>query len=266
MPALARAVNQRPLRIGLSARLLHKPPVEMGFENRTLQYLEQSIAHWIMAHDALVFMVPTIEVGGGVFRRHLSVKHYVAALDGLVLQGGSDVDPRAYGEQPLRPEWSGDAIRDQYEAELFWEFVIQQKPVLGICRGHQLINVALGGSLYQDIGTQCPGALLHHAPGYTEDFSHRISILPDSPMAALYPGIREACVTSIHHQAIKELGNDLTVDAVSSEDGVIEAVSWHGTGYVRGVQWHPEIHTGASPLLDSAPVILDFLNAAREMK
>ncbi len=259
-------MNRPHLRIGLSARLLHAPPVEWGFANRTLQYLEQSIAHWIMAHEALVFMVPTIEVGGGVFRRHLSVKAYVAALDGLVLQGGSDVDPRAYGEEPLQPQWRGDSVRDQYEAELFWEFVIQQKPVLGICRGHQLINVALGGSLFQDIGTQCPGAHAHHGKDYTEDYSHPIEIVADSPLAALYPAQREGRVTSIHHQAIRELGNDLCVDAYSTPDHLIEAVSWQGTGYVRGVQWHPEIHSSTSRLLDSSPVILDFLRAAREMK
>ncbi len=255
-----------PLRIGLSARLMHNPPAELGFGNRTLQYLEQSMAHWIMAHGALVFMVPTIEVEGGVFRHHLSVRDYVSTLDGLVLQGGSDIDPGVYGEQPVRPEWSGDPVRDRYEIDLFREFVIQQKPVLGICRGHQLINVALGGSLYQDIATQVTGSLRHHSEGYTEDYSHDIALVPQSPLAMLYPDLSCARVTSIHHQAIKVLGKELAVDARSLEDGVIEAISWRGKGYVRGVQWHPEIHSRQSPLLDSAPVILDFLYAAKEMK
>lgn len=254
-----------PLKIGLSARLMHQAAA-LGFANRTLQYLEQSIAHWIMAHDALVFMVPTIETGGDVLRRQLSVKSYVSALDGLVLQGGSDVNPRAYGEEPLQPQWEGDSIRDQYEAELFWEFVIQQKPVLGVCRGHQLINVALGGSLYQDIPTQLPEAEPHVAEAGAPTRHHDVSILPDSLLAGLYPGQPVVRVSSIHHQAIKRLGNDLVVEAVSSADGVIEAVRWGGTGYVRGVQWHPELHAADAVLLDSGPIIRDFLRAAREMR
>ncbi|MBA3591704.1 MAG: gamma-glutamyl-gamma-aminobutyrate hydrolase family protein, partial [Methylibium sp.] len=82
-------MSPRPMRIGLSARLLHTPPAEMGFRNKTLQYLEQSIAHWIMGHGALVFMVPTLGFDAEISRRRISVTHYVDALDGLVLQGGA---------------------------------------------------------------------------------------------------------------------------------------------------------------------------------
>ena len=79
--------SPRPLRIGLSARLLHQPPAEMGFRGKTLQYLEQSIAHWIMGHGALAFMVPTLGFDAEVSRRSVSVHHYVDSLDGLLLQG-----------------------------------------------------------------------------------------------------------------------------------------------------------------------------------
>ena len=92
-----------PLRIGLSARLMHLPPLELGFRNKTLQYLEQSIAHWIMSHGALVLMLPTLGFDAEVSRRRVSVRNYVQALDGLVLQGGADVSPSSYGQQPLRP-------------------------------------------------------------------------------------------------------------------------------------------------------------------
>ncbi|MEK7862313.1 MAG: gamma-glutamyl-gamma-aminobutyrate hydrolase family protein, partial [Chloroflexota bacterium] len=149
------------LRIGLSARILHEPPPELGFRGKTLQYLEQSIAHWLLAHDVLAFMIPTIARDAGVSRSSVSLGDYVRSLDGLVLQGGADVSPASYGEEPLRPEWAGDRVRDLYEIELFWECAIQGKPVLGICRGHQLINVALGGTLHQDIGSQIEGAARH---------------------------------------------------------------------------------------------------------
>mgnify|MGYP001600587135 FL=1 len=106
----------------------------------TLQYLEQSVAHWLMTADALVFMIPSIEGGGLIRRGNIRVADYVAELDGLVLQGGADVNPLTYGETPLKPEWEGDRARDMYEIDLLQEFVSAGKPVLGICRGLQLIN------------------------------------------------------------------------------------------------------------------------------
>ena len=110
----------RPLRIGLSARLMHDPPAELNFPGKTLQYIEQSIAHWVMAHGALAFMVPTIETGGGVDRRAISLREYAVELDALVLQGGADMAPESYGMAPTSPLWPGDRIRDRYEIELFW--------------------------------------------------------------------------------------------------------------------------------------------------
>ncbi|MFP5406249.1 MAG: gamma-glutamyl-gamma-aminobutyrate hydrolase family protein, partial [Gammaproteobacteria bacterium] len=151
----------RPLKIGLSARLLHVVPKEMGFRNKTLQYLEQSIAHWLMAHGALVLMIPTIGTSADVSRRGILVSSYVRELDGLMLQGGADVSPRSYGKQPMRAEWAGDIVRDRYEMELIHEFMAQGKPVFGICRGAQLLNVAFGGTLYQDIPTLRPDAIPH---------------------------------------------------------------------------------------------------------
>lgn len=156
-------MSGRPLRIGLSARLMHQPPLELGFRGKTLQYLEQSVAQWIMNNGALAFMIPTLNEETEVDRRTVSVRDYVAALDGLVLQGGADVCPASYGEQPLRPEWAGDRIRDRFEIDLVWEYIIQGKPVLGICRGAQLINVACGGTRNSMGNTLFAGQQPHHA-------------------------------------------------------------------------------------------------------
>ena len=190
MQALGRAagVNRRPLRIGLSARLLHHPPAEMGFRGKTLQYLEQSIAHWIMGHGALAFMVPTLGFDAEVSRRKVSVHHCVDALDGLVLQGGADISPASYGQQPLRPEWAGDPIRDRYEIELLDGFLAQGKPVLGICRGAQLINVAYGGTLLQDIAGQRPEAWAHVDLELYDHHRHQVAFEPGSRLAMLYRG------------------------------------------------------------------------------
>lgn len=256
-------MNGRPLRIGLSARLLHTPPKELGFPGKTLQYLEQSLAHWIMANGALAFMIPTLGEGAEVPRGAISMRDYVFALDGLVLQGGADVSPESYGEQATRPEWAGDRTRDLFEIELVWECVIQAKPVLGICRGAQLINVACGGTLYQDIAEQYPKAGLHRDDTLYDGFHHGIEIVAESRLAALFPGKRVCRVNSIHHQAIKTLGNDLIVEARALDDGVIEAIRWTGSGYMFGCQWHPELQSAFPDLLDSSPIMRDFLAAAR---
>jgi len=252
-----------PLRIGLSARLLHDPPKELGFRGKTLQYLEQSIAHWLMAHGALVFMVPTTQ-SGGLERVQVSMHDYVHELDGLVLQGGADVSPSSYGETPLRPEWSGDRVRDLYEIDLLWECVIQQKPLLGICRGAQLINVALGGTLWQDIVTQVPGALGHVDRAAYDGHVHEIELVPGSGLGRLYQVQKRASVTSIHHQAVKGLGRGLRVEAHSVPDGIIEAIRWSGGSYLVGLQWHPEFHAlRGNGLLDCSPVLAEFLESAR---
>jgi putative glutamine amidotransferase len=132
--------RSKTIRIGLSARLFHPRDGAMGIESKTLQVLEQSIAQWVMSRDVLVLMVPSILKDGPIHRSNIRLRDYADYLDGLVLQGGTDVSPEAYGETPLKDEWAGDRVRDAYEMELLHEFVEAGKPVLGICRGLQLIN------------------------------------------------------------------------------------------------------------------------------
>jgi putative glutamine amidotransferase len=256
----------RPLRIGLSARLMHDPPPELGFRNKRLQYLEQSIAHWIIRHGALALMVPAVDAESARVERVLSVSCYVDVLDGLVLQGGADVAPASYGQEPLDPRWQGDPVRDRYELALMREFLHQRKPVIGICRGCQLLNVAYGGSLYQDIATQVPSAHAHVDSDLYDNLYHEVTLVPGSELDALYPAERTLKVTSIHHQAVDRLGEGLAVEARSTEDGIVEAIRWTGEGYARGLQWHPEFHADRETLLASSPVMLDFLEACAQRR
>jgi len=259
---IARGLPSQVLKIGMSARLFHPHPDAKGLQSRTLQYLEQSAAHWVMSRNVLVFMVPTVDREGLLHRSELRSADYARALDGLVLQGGADVSPLTYGEEPLNPEWAGDRLRDVYEIELVHEFIDAGKPVLGICRGLQIINVAFGGSLYQDIGTQCPEALTHLTDAY-ERHAHEVTILPGSGLAQLYPGVERARVNSIHHQSIKVLGRGLVVEARAEPDGVIEAIRHAEKRYVFATQWHPEFHASRdASLLASAPILDEFLRAA----
>lgn len=260
----------RPLLIGLSARLMHQPPAELGFRGKTLQYLEQSIAHWIMAHGAMAVMVPTLGFDAEVERRRVGVHHYVELLDGLLLQGGADVSPLSYGQQPLRPEWAGDAKRDRYEIELIDGFLSAGKPVLGVCRGHQLLNVAFGGTLCQDIVTLRPGARRHVDPELYDQLDHGLLIEPYSALARIYgtsiAAGAPARVNSIHHQAVDRLGGDLVVEARCADDGCIEAIRARGSTFVAGVQWHPEFHAHDNGLLAATPLMNAFLDAMRQRR
>lgn len=255
-----------PPRIGLSARLMHRPPLELGFRGKTLQYLEQSIAHWIMAHGAVAFMLPSMGFDAEIGRRQVLLRSYVNALDGLVLQGGADVSPTSYGRQPLRPEWTGDIVRDRYEMELLEGFLEQGKPVLGICRGAQLINVAFGGTLLQDIATLRADARRHVDAELYDKLYHAVRFEPGARLAALYEGLDGGEVNSIHHQAVDRLGSDLQVEARSVDDGIVEAIRASGAAFVAGVQWHPEFHTKSPELLDGAPLLEAFLVAARSAR
>ena len=258
---------RKPLKIGLSPRVLHRVPRELGFRGKTLQYLEQTVAHWLMTAGALVFMIPSIAGDGLLRRANIRLADYVDELDGLVLQGGADVSPLTYGETPIRPEWTGDRVRDLYEIDLLQEFITRGKPVLGICRGLQLINVAFGGTLYQDIESQHRDGGEHVDLEAYDDHTHMISIVAGGGLSGLYPGVGEVRVNSIHHQAVRFLGKGLAVEAVSVPDQVVEAIRGKGASFVVGVQWHPEFHDPGNPaLLNGDPLLREFLECAESIR
>ncbi|MBU6261052.1 MAG: gamma-glutamyl-gamma-aminobutyrate hydrolase family protein [Burkholderiales bacterium] len=257
----------RPLLIGVSARIFYPGAAGMpaqGVWTRTLHYLEQSVAHWLLGGGAMAVMVPAVDATSVVLRSDLDLHDYAAALDGLVLQGGNDVAPETYGETPGHADWQGDRTRDRYEIDLLRAFVAAGKPVFGICRGLQLLNVAWGGTLLQDIPTLHPTEVAHHVHGLYERHRHEIEFVPGTRLASLYPGQARSRTNSIHHQAIKDLAREFTVEARCPQDGLIEAVRWSGPSFVAGVQWHPEFHPpGAADTLDDRPLLQDFLAAAR---
>lgn len=259
-------MSRRPVHIGLSCRIFHPETGGVGLKGKTLQVLEQSVAQWAASRDTLVLMVPSVLQDGALQRSNIRVRDYAQYLDGLILQGGADVSPRAYGEEPLKPEWAGDPVRDAYELELVHEFMEAGKPILGICRGMQLINVALGGSLYQDLPTQLPDqrpdGIGHETPAYDRN-AHEVTFTPGGKMAQWFGGVTGGKVASIHHQAVNRLGRDVVAEA-TAPDGVVEAIRWNGRSFVCGVQWHPEFHhLGGEEMLDCQPLLDAFLHAAR---
>jgi gamma-glutamyl-gamma-aminobutyrate hydrolase PuuD len=263
---VGRRITQRTLKIGVSARIFHPETGATGLRSKTLQYLEESIAQWVMSRDVLVFMIPTVNTNGLLRPSSIKLRDYAKHLDGLVLQGGADVAPQSYSQAPTRPEWGGDRARDMYELELLHEFVEAGKPVLGICRGCQLINVAFGGTLYQDIASDVPTAIEHVNHLY-DSHRHVIQFPPGSLLGGLFKSHPAPLVNSIHHQAVKELGRDLTVEAVSGADNIVEAIRYRKARFVMGLQWHPEFHHhGGGELLDCTPILDSFLSAARETR
>jgi putative glutamine amidotransferase len=260
------------LKIGLSACFSHADPTRSLFTNKTLQYVEQSIAHWLMSAGAMVVMVPCPT--GETARGDVKLSHYAGWLDGVVMHGGADVWPGSYGEEPLKDAWIGDRIRDLYDMALVEAFEQAGKPIFGVCRGLQLINVAFGGTLYQDIETQHdhPATLRHRDPVMYDQNFHEIELVQASRLAGLYPGVLRARVNSIHHQAVKDLAPNFVVEAWSAPDRIPEAIRRPATGsrgYIAATQWHPEFHKIGGSTLDDTPILMDFLSAcanARERR
>jgi putative glutamine amidotransferase len=159
-------------------------------------------------------------------------------LDGMVLSGGGDVDPVLYGEAPHPRLGRVERERDEYELALLAEALRRDLPVLAICRGHQVLNVALGGTLLQDIPSVVTGGVDHDPPVRRWRRVHRIEVVPGSRLHEVLERVTVS-VNSFHHQAVGQLGRGLVVSA-RAEDGLIEGLELPDHRFVLGVQWHPE--------------------------
>jgi putative glutamine amidotransferase len=167
------------------------------------------------------------------------VEELLDALDGIVLTGGEDVDPAHYGHAPHPRLGDVDAARDAFELALFRGAISRGLPVLAICRGIQLVNVALGGTLWQDIPSERPGALDHSPTSARDDRTHLVQIEPGSRLARAL-GTNRCTVNSFHHQSIRDLAPGLRVTG-RAPDGEIEGVeSNEPDPWLLAVQWHPE--------------------------
>jgi putative glutamine amidotransferase len=171
-----------------------------------------------------------------------AVAQQLAHCDGLLLSGGVDINPATYGEQP-HPELNATTPeRDGHELALLAEAKRLGIPILAICRGIQLVNVAYGGTLYQDIPAQVPAAIQHSQRSARHLPSHDVTVTGPSRLYELVGA--SIAVTSFHHQAVKDLGAKLEVVA-TSPDGIIEAVEASDHPWLVAVQWHPEMSHAA---------------------
>lgn len=245
------------IKLGVTACFMYPDPKRTYFSAKHLCYLERDMARYLYRPEVLPILIPDLE---GELLPGL-----LAQMDGFVLQGGDDVAPETYGEQPIGP-WRGDPFRDAYELRILDYAIQHNKPVFGICRGFQLMNAYFGGSLYQDIATQFPDAIQHRDAILYDQLHHEITLVNEKLLDRLQGTETVRTVNSVHHQAVKEIGKNLEVLATSSDDGLVEAFQWTqaDAGKVIGVQWHPEFFPNSKmPLMDGNKVYEQFLDFCR---
>ena len=184
----------------------------------------------LLEAGATPVILPMIEDEDELFR-------LIEMCDGILLTGGHDVTPEIYGEEPLKGTVSC-IKRDNMEKIVLSYAMQKDKPILGICRGIQLVNALLGGTLYQDLPTQRPTSVEHHQKPPYDVPVHEVAIRKDTPLFDCL-GTDHIKVNSYHHQAVKDVAPDLKVMA-ESEDGLVEALYMPSSRFFWAVQWHPE--------------------------
>lgn len=191
------------------------------------------------------------------------IKKQIENIDGLLLSGGDDIEPAFFGESPHQKIGPIEPGRDLYEMKLIKYAFEAGKPILGICRGAQILNVHLGGTMYQDIYSQHGDRTIKHNQDARKDYlSHKVTVTEGTKLHEIV-GTTEIRTNSFHHQANKSPAESLKVSAVT-EDGIIEAVESTEHDFVIGVQWHPE----GTYLVDEASrkIFKAFIEAASELQ
>lgn len=214
--------------------LIALPSNHLTHKGRVPDYeINEMYINAVLAAGGLPFILPT----------NIPVSDWpqlMSTFDGFLYSGGGDVDPSHYGGAVAANSYGFSEERDRFELGLLALILEADKPLLGICRGTQVLNVALGGTLIGDITSELPDAAKHNwYPSYARDKRvHRVNVLPETKLSELL-GKKQVSTNSLHHQAIKQLGRGLTLSA-TAEDGVVEGVEMSGKRFVVGVQWHPE--------------------------
>lgn len=167
-----------------------------------------------------------------------NIKIQLEAVDGVIISGGGDINPILYNEEPIKELGKVHPERDKFDIEAINFAVELKKPILGICRGLQSINVAFGGNLYQDLSQIDVNLIKHEQDTKPYLGTHSIEIKPNTILSDILGN--KTLVNTYHHQSIKNLGNGLKAVAYS-DDGVIEAIESKGDLFILGVQWHPEM-------------------------
>jgi len=216
----------------------YRTPHQSGFP---MFALAQAYVQAVIQAGGLPVLIPL-----GLPDDHL--QGLLSRLDGILFSGGGDIDPARFGAEPHPEVDFVDPDRDRIEIQLIQAAIERSTPFLGICRGIQTLNVALGGSLYTHIPDQHPHALAHpYQEGNPRNFlAHEVRLQPGTRLSEIL-GQPNLMVNSLHHQGIDRLAQGLLA-AAHAPDGLIEAVEWRGGGFGFAVQWHPEWLTDQEPM------------------
>jgi len=202
-------------------------------------YVNDDYVQSVVKAGGIPYIIPVVD-------DEAVIEQQIQQLDGLILSGGDDVSPLLYGEEPLTKLGPTSPERDAFDKLLIKYAIVQKKPILAICRGVQILNVAFGGSLYQDLSYKEEANIRHDQYSRTDMPTHTVIIHEDSKLFAILG--HSALVNSFHHQAIKRVAEGFKVTA-TARDGVIEAIEKEGEDYVVGVQWHPEMMAAKTPAM-----------------
>jgi len=206
------------------------------YKGKPLEYGEASLAASVATAGGLPIMVYRAEQTDAALAGWAEA--LIERVDGLVLSGGEDIAPSHYGESPQNPAWAGNDQRDALELALYRAAVAAHKPVLGICRGAQLIGVAEGGSLWQDLPSMRGDSVTHRSQDLYDQLGHGLEIDANAGfLAGLFDG-EEVVVNSVHHQGLREQPGSLRILA-RAPDGLPESFA-RDDAWVLAVQWHPE--------------------------
>ena len=237
------------LKVGITPCFMHPEVGRRYFAPKTLMYVEMEMVKFLSQRG----ICPVLLLDLPNDQKELALSE----LDGIVFSGGDDISPQMYGEQTIDSTFLNDDYRDAFDLEIFkWAFN-KKTPMLGICRGAQFINVALGGSLYQDIIIQKQDSIEHKKMEIYDNHFHEVEFCKESLIQSLYGDQTSGLVNSIHHQGIKDLSTKLKVEAICPHDGVIEAFSYADPEdqFIYGVQWHPEFTSCSDSHLDSSKIL-----------
>jgi putative glutamine amidotransferase len=248
-------MSQAPL-IGITADMSGVAANGTGAAQEPTLFLPQRYYHAVQKAGGMSLVLPPIGSRPALCKT-------LRRLDGILISGGNfDIHPIYYGEKPISALGAIKRERTEFELELIDLALKQDLPLLGICGGAQAINVALGGSLYQDIATELPNANQHEQGAKKEKGGHPIEIHPGTRLRQIVQK-QTLEVNTTHHQAVRKVGKGLRVNA-TAKDGLIEGIESRDHRFVLGVQWHPEALVGQDPY--QRRIFSSFISAAKQLR
>lgn len=250
------------IKIGLTPCFMYEDPSRAVFGHKSLTYTENDMVKYMARKNVMPIFLMDLPDG------HLN--EIFDDLDGILFSGGTDVCPKSYHEKFLdESRWPGDPIRDAFDFKLLKLALDRKLPIYGICRGSQIINAYFGGTLHQDINSIHPDALNHRDADMYDNVHHGVELTPGGVLEKAYGKLNNEKVNSIHHQSVDKLADDMVVEAVCPEDGIIEGFSYKNMQeqFIMAVQWHPEFsHTLGDKIISPEPLMDYFVKEIESRK